>query len=449
MRIVIIGVGEVGFHVAKALSQENFDITVIDIDSKKCRRASENLDVIVVEGNGASPKNLIKAKVEGSDYVLALTRVDEVNLIASQQAHILGAKKIIARLRNQQYSDRSSIIRPEKFGIDLVIHPENVVCKEITRLVRHPYATHFMEFEGGRLQMMGLRVNGNSKLMDRSVKELCESCDGFKVGIVAVIRKTETTVPLSNFIFEKNDIIFFIFKSKNLLSLLALLEIPATVSNRVMILGGSKIGRSLAERLQEEMSVRLIEINREKAELIANNLEHTMVINSDGTDMDFLKSENIDGVDNYVAVTESEKTNLLSGMLAYHLGAKQSIIHMIQTEYMPIIQEVGIGAVLSKNMSTVNSIIKEIRSDQSDTAMDTFDELDVEVWELNPEPGSIVTQMSLKEINFPKESIVGLINHHGHLSIARGDSKISHEDVVLVFGKYSAFEKIRKLFTVK
>jgi trk system potassium uptake protein TrkA len=449
MRIVIIGVGEVGFHVAKALSQENFDITVVDIDPKKCRRASENLDVIVVEGNGASPKILIKANVEDANYVLALTRVDEVNLIASQQAHILGAKKIIARLRNQQYSDRHSIIRPEKFGIDLVIHPENVVCEEITQLVRHPYASHYMEFEGGRLHMMGLRVNGNSKLTGKSVKEFCENCDGFRVGIVAVSRKKETTIPWGDFVFEEKDTIFFIFESNSLHLLLELLDIPAISSNRVMILGGSKIGRSLAESLQGEMSVRLVEIDREKAEKIANKLGHTMVINSDGTDVEFLKSENIQNVDSYVAVTESEKTNLLSGMLAYHLGAKQSIIHMVQTEYMPIIQEISIGTVLSKNMSTVNSIIKEVRSDQSETALTIFEELDVEVWELHPEAGSIITQMSLKEIDFPKESIVGVINHHGHLSIARGDTQISHEDVVLVFGKNNSIDKMRKLFSVK
>ena len=146
MRIVIIGVGEVGFHVAKALSQEDFDITVIDNDPKKCRRASEHLDVIVVQGNGASPKNLVKANVDKADYVFALTRIDEVNLIASQQARQLGANKVIARLRNQQYSDAGSIIKPEKFGIDLVIHPEKEACTEIVRLVEHPYATRVMDF---------------------------------------------------------------------------------------------------------------------------------------------------------------------------------------------------------------------------------------------------------------------------------------------------------------
>ena len=138
MQIVIIGAGEVGFHAAKALSEENHDITAVDILPEKCSRLSENLDVIVVEGNGASPKILHHANVEDADYVLCLTRVDEVNLIAAQHAHELGAKKIIARLRNQQYTARNSIIKPEQFGVDLVIHPEKAACDEIIRLGKHP-----------------------------------------------------------------------------------------------------------------------------------------------------------------------------------------------------------------------------------------------------------------------------------------------------------------------
>ena len=154
MKVVIIGAGEVGFHVAKALSEENYDITVIDIDHEKCQRASENLDVIVVEGNGASPNVLLEAKVSDADYVLCLTRVDEVNLIASQQSHELGANKVIARLRDQQYSARDSIIKPEKFGVDMVIHPEQEACREITQLMKYPYAVQARSFEGGRLTMV-------------------------------------------------------------------------------------------------------------------------------------------------------------------------------------------------------------------------------------------------------------------------------------------------------
>jgi trk system potassium uptake protein TrkA len=447
MLIVIIGVGEVGFHVAKALSQEDHDIVVIDIDPAKCRRATESLDVIVVEGNGASPRNLSAANVQEADYVLCLTRVDEVNLIASQQAHELGAKKIIARLRNQQYTARDSIIKPEKFGIDLVIHPEKEACKEIVQLVRHSYATQVMDFEGGRVQMIGIRLDKDSPIIGKSVREICEEEDrDFKFGIITVLRDGESHVPWSDYIFKYNDTAYFIVKTKWLEPLMNLLGKEATPTNSIIILGGSKMGRNLAEELQKEMSVRLIEKKRDKAEWLASHVKDTMIIHGDGTDVELLKSENIQDADSFIAVTESEQTNLLSGMLAHHLGVKQSVIHVSTTEYMPIVHEIGVGAVLSKNMSTVNSILRFIASDETETSVMTFDEIDVEVIEFHPEPGSKVTKVPLEEINFPEDSIVGMTNHHGTLSIARGSTQLSDEDNVLVFAKSKAVPKLKRLF---
>ena len=446
MRIVIIGVGEVGFHVAKALSQEDFDITVIDNDPENCRRASEHLDVIVVQGNGASPKNLIEANVDKADYVFALTRVDEVNLIASQQARQLGANKVIARLRNQQYSDANSIIKPEKFGIDLVIHPEKEACSEIVRLVEHPYAIKVMDFEGGRLKMIGIRISLHNQIVGRSVKELCDDSKELKFGIVSVIRRNKTIVPWGDFIFEPNDRAYFIIKTKHLEKLLNILDISNQISKRIMIFGGEKIGYSIAELLQKEKSVRLIDSRREKSEQIAAKLTDTMVINADGTDLEFLKSENIKDVDSFIAVTHDEKANILSGILAHQLGAKQTIIHINTTEYLPLLQDLGIGSVVSKNMATVNKIIRKIYSDKTETDLIAFEEMDIDIIELQPEAGSKVTQKPLKDIDFPKDSIVGVINHHGNLSIARGDSIITEEDTVLVFSKTKAIQKIRILF---
>ena len=446
MRIVIIGVGEVGFHVAKALSQKDFDITVIDSDPEKCRRASEHLDVIVVQGNGASPKNLVAADVKNADYVFALTRTDEVNLIASQQARELGANKVIARLRNQQYSDRNSIIKPEKFGIDLVIHPEKESCAEIVKLVEHPYATKVMDFEGGRLKMLGIQINGHNQVVGRTVKELCDDSKELKFGIVSVVRGNKTIVPWGDFIFKSKDRAYFIIKTKHLDELLKLLDIPKENNDRIMIFGGEKIGYSLAESLQKSKFIRLIEPRREKAELITSQLKDTMVINADCTDTEFLKAENIQDVDSFIAVTHDERTNILSGMLAHQMGATQTIIHINTTEYLPLLQELGIGAVISKNMATVNKIVRKIYSDKTETDLIAFEEIDVDVIELIPQSGSKVTQAPLSEITFPKDSIVGVINHHGNLSIARGSSRISEEDSVLVFSKTKAIGKLRKLF---
>ncbi len=449
MKVIIIGGGEVGFHVAKALSEEDYDITVIDIDPVKCKRASENLDVIVVEGNGASPNTLNDAKVGEADYVLCLTRVDEVNLIASQQSHKLGANKIIARLRNQQYTAQASIIRPERFGVDIVIHPEKAACEEITRLVKHPYAVQVMDFESGRLTMLGLKIDSDCEnIYDIPLGQIAKSNHHFRFGVVAILRGQETIVPTAEFIFQDGDTAYFVIKTEDIPNLMDLLCKELTETHRVMILGGGKIGRTLAKELPDEsINVRLVEYNRLKAGQISHNIDESMIIYGDGTDIEFLKSENIQDVDSYVAVTENEKTNLVAGLLAKHLGAKQSIIHLSTTEYIPSVQEIGAGAVISKNLSTVNAILREIHTELSEKPIMTFDEIDVDVIEFLPEPESPVTQRPLKEINFPKDAIVGMINHHGKIRIAHGTSVLSEDDIALVFAKPKAIGKLKKLFS--
>ena len=449
MKVVIIGGGEVGFHVAKALSEEDYDITVVDIDPFKCRRASENLDVIVVEGNGASPNCLNDAKVGDADYVLCLTRVDEVNLIASQQAHKLGANKIIARLRNQQYTTQDSIIRPEKFGVDVVIHPEKAACEEIMRLVKHPYAVQVVDFEAGRLTMLGLMIDKNCiNILDKPLGKVAKNNSYFRFGVIAILRGQETIVPWAEFEFKEGDIGYFIIKTEDLQNLMSLLSKEVTHTHRVMIIGGSKIGRTLAKELpNDSLNVRLVEKNRPKAGQISHIIDESMIIYGDGTDMEFLKSENIQDVDSFIAVTENEQTNLIAGLLANHLGAGQSIIHLSTTEYIPAIQEIGVGAVFSKNLSTVNAILKELHTDLTEIPVTTFDEIDVDVIEFQPEPGSPVTQRPLKELNFPKDCIVGMINHHGKIRIAHGTSILTEDDTALVFSKPKAISKLKKLFS--
>ena len=341
------------------------------------------------------------------------------------------------------------LLNPKKFGIDVVIHPEKEACAEIVRLVDHPYATKVMDFEGGRLKMLGIRILEHSQFVGRPIKEICDESKEMKFGIVSVIRNNKTIVPWGDFIFKPNDRAYFVIKTKNLDELLSLLDIQTQQSNRVMIFGGEKIGYSIAEQLQKEKSVRLIDSRREKSEEIAAQLVDTMVINADGTDLEFLKSENIKNVESFIAVTRDEKANILAGILAHQLGARQTIIHINTTEYIPLLQELGIGSIVSKNMATVNKIIRKVYSDKTETDLFAFEEIDVDVIELTPQAGSKVTQKPLAEIEFPKDSIVGVINHHGNISIARGSSRMTEEDIVLVFSKTKAIPKIRTLFGLK
>ena len=189
MRVVIIGAGEVGFHVAKSLSELDYDIAVIDTDPVKCQRANEHLDVIVIEGNGSDAQVLKNANVDDADYVFCVTSSDETNLIASMQSHNLGAKKIVARLRNTDYSNNGDSIHPEKFGVDVIIHPEHEVANEIVRLVKHPYADKFYEFENGKAVLFSKKINHRSKLVNNTVEDFHnKNNDDFKSLIVAVVR---------------------------------------------------------------------------------------------------------------------------------------------------------------------------------------------------------------------------------------------------------------------
>ena len=446
MKIVIIGAGEVGFHVAKSLSELDYDISVIDIDHTKCARANEHLDVIVTQGNGSDEKILKDINVAEADYVFCLTSSDETNLISSLQCHNLGAKKIIARLRDLDYSRNGNALPPEKFGVDIVIHPEDEVAKEIIRLVKHLYADKFYEFEGGKAVLFSKKINHRSKLSGMTVEEFHSMNTDFKSLIVAVIRGEKMTIPTTTFKFEPDDYVFFFVRSKNLNQLLSELGIENSDSKRVMIAGASKIGRRIASLLEDDMSVRLIEKSKEKAVQIANNLDKTIVLNSDATDVEFLKGENISDVDSFVAVTEDQQLNLLAGILSKQLKAKHSIIHVTNPDYVRNMSDLGIGSIVSKNTVSVNAVIKSIRIDQKEHVIQLFSSLDMEAIELVAEKDSKAARLPLSNLNLPHGCIIALVNHNGHIKIPAGDFQISENDTVLIFCINSKIREVRKIF---
>ena len=447
MKIVIIGAGEVGFHVAKSLGELDYDISIIDIDHAKCARANEHLDVIVTQGNGSDEQILKDINIAEADYVFCLTDSDETNLISSLQCHNLGAKKIIARLRDLDYSRNGNALPPEKFGVDIVIHPEDEVAKEIITLVRHPYADKFYEFEGGKAVLFSKKINHRSKLSGMTVDEFHKMNIEFKSLIVAVIRGEKMTIPTTTFKFEPEDYIFFFVRSKNLNQLLEGLGIENSQSKRIMIAGASKIGRRIASLLEDEMSVRLIEKSKEKATQIANNLDKTIVLNSDATDVEFLKGENISEVDSFIAVTEDQQLNLLAGILSKQLKAKHSIIHVTNPDYVRNMSDLGIGSIVSKNTVSVNAVIKSIRIDQKEHVIQLFSSLDMEAIELVAEKDSKAARLPVSNLNLSHGCLVALVNHNGHIKIPAGDFQICENDTVLIFCINSKIREVSKIFS--
>ncbi|UCD38000.1 MAG: Trk system potassium transporter TrkA [Fidelibacterota bacterium] len=446
LKIVIIGAGEVGFNLAKELSREDYDITVVDINPKKIKRASETLDVSTLEGNGASPFILRQAQVDSTDIFLALTRIDEVNLVACRMAKELGAKTIIARLRSTDYASRQAMIEPSQFGIDEVIHPELAVVGEVERLLRQSSAIDVKEFEDGRLQLVGVRLEASSPLLQRTIEDVSNSNQGLPHKVVALNHEGINFIPKGDTTYQVGDIVYVMGEAQQVPKIVTMLGKPHREVSKVMILGAGKIGRRLASRFQDEMDIKLVEANKAKAWEVAPTLVNTLVLHGDGTDIDFLISENIDEMDSFVAVTEDEQTNLLTGLLAKQLGAEHVIVHLSTTSYLPIARRIGIDAAISKNMATVEAILRRIKSSH-DRAVSPFEDVEMEAVELVAEEGSKVTKKSLKEINFPADVVLGAIMKTSGIEIASGDSSIEPGDRVLLFMQNVEVDKILKYFT--
>lgn len=445
MKIIIIGAGEVGFQLAKLLSQEDYDITIIDPDKQKILRAEDNIDVNAIQGNGTNHTILSNAGIEDADVVVSVTGMDESNLIISKISKNLGCKKVIARLRNIDYSNKNYIINPENFGIDEIIHPEMEAKSEINRLVIQNSANYVYDIDEN-LKLLGVKINDSSSLINKNLSLIKSNNKSLSFNIIGLTRDEETIVPNGETKIKKGDEGYFLVKKNDIEHLMYILGKQVNQTKNVMILGGGKIGRAVANDFQDDLNVRLVEINKDKADMIASKFNIT-VLNDDGTDIEFLRLENLEELDSFIAVTENDQTNLMSALLAKHLGVKQNIIHVSHTEYIPAMTMIGLDAVVSKSICTVNKIISYIKTDDNHE-IEKIGNTQLESIDYKPKKGSRITFFkSLASEKFPENSIIGCIQHkNGSFSIANGDSIVTSDDIVKVFALPEAIKEVDKFF---
>ena len=446
IKIVIIGVGEVGFNLVKALSKEKFDITVIDIKEEKCQRITNTMDVRAIVGDGASQRILQQLDMTNIDYLLALTRIDEVNLVAAKSAYEMGAKKIICRLRNTEYSHESAIITPEQFGIDYVVYPEKAAQRDIENLIRQTSAVDLEEFKNGQINMVGIKIAHSSPLVGRNIKNVELSNPYIPHKLALVIRENESFIPPKETIYKKDDIGYFIGKAKDINEIQRMAGKPAFKVKNIMILGAGKIGRLLAKSLQSDYNVRIVEQNFEKAKKFGKTLTDTLILQANGLDIDFLNSENIQETDCFIAATENEQTNILASLLVKHYGVKQVILHITTTNYFKAVRRIGVDAVVSKNISAVNEVLKLIRSDQQDLPISSFEDLNVDAIEVSVLGECRYIRKKLTIDQIPEELCIGAICRNNKMIIPNNHTEIYAEDELLVITKEENISIVEKLF---
>lgn len=444
MKIVTIGAGDIGFQLTKRLSQEH-DITLIDNDPVKAKRASEQLDAFVIEGHGGSYEVLKKANISRADVLAAMTNDDELNILICQMAKRAGVPSTIARVRNYEYTRPDFIIPRHELGPDMIIHPEKETADAIHRLIRRSTATDVIEFENGKIHLIGIRLEGNSPILRIPLKNLGDEINQLPMRIVAINRKERTLIPRGDDILVAGDQVFVICDTQSLPEIIRLTGKTDTRINNVMILGGGLIGQFIAREISEYIHVKIIESSKAKSEEIADLLPKSLIIHGDGTDIDLLAVEGITDMDAFVAVTGSDETNIIATLVARHLKVPRTIALVNNTEYLPITPTIGMDAVVSKQLITVNAVLRYIRQ-QHIASIATLPGVDAQVVEYIASHKSKITRKPLKDVEFPKHAIVGAIIQDEAVIIPRGDTLIQPGDKVVIFSLPQAIGEVEKLF---
>ena len=440
-----------GSHLAKMLSNESNDITVIDMDQERLDALSAIADVVTVEGNPSTIHTLQEAGVAHADLFIAVNPSDsqDVNIVSAMLAKKLGSKKVTARINNEEYLTYDNKSMFTEMGIDLMFYPEKIAASEIADLLKRTASTDSMDFARGKLQMAVFKLEEESSLLGMTMQEFSNLAaeEGMKYRVVAISRNNQTIIPKFDTKFKYHDLVFIISKREGMDMLMKYIGKKNIEVNSLMILGGSPIGEMVAKQMAKELdSVKLIELNKEKCLDLSEKLPaNVIVVNGDGRNSDMLLEESIKDYDAFVAVTNSSETNILACVAAKSLGVARTIAEVENIEYIRLAESMGVDAVINKKLITAGRIFKFTLSNKV-RFIKYMSGTDAEILEFIVAPDSKITKAPLMDMGFPSNAIIGGIIRGNESFIAVGDTQIQAYDRVAVFALPEAVKEVDKFF---
>ena len=448
MKIIIIGAGEVGFHIAQRLSEENQDVVLIEKDPIKIREVQNVLDVQAILGSGTNPSVLIEAGIKESDMLVAATDSDESNLIACFYAQYLTDYITkIARVKNSDYMKHKEIFNQDFLNIDLIINPQSEMVSSMLRLIEVPEASEVIDFADGRIKLIGITIKDNSPLVGRKLSSFTDFEHVILVGVI--VRGEKVIIPSGLDTIQPNDLIYCVIHKENTANIFRLMNIREEGLGRIIIVGGGETGLALATSLDATtINTKIIEKDGQRCLELAEKLKKVVVLNGDGTDREFLLEENIADVDIMVVITGDDENNVLISLLGKALGAKKTVTRIGNLSYIPLISAIGIDTVVSPRLSAIRAILQYIRKGKVICVAPLKGE-GAEAIEFEALETSDIVNIPLSEVKFPKEAIIGAIVRGEEVIIPRGHNMIKPHDRLIIFALKGAIPKIQKLFTVK
>jgi trk system potassium uptake protein TrkA len=472
MKVVILGAGQVGASVAEGLVSEENDITVVDRDGARLAELQDRLDLRTVVGDAATPSVLRQAGVEDADMLIAVTQSDHANLVACKLAHsIFNVPTRVARLRSRDFLEDASLLSPENFAVDFALCPEQVITDYIQRLIEFPEALQVLNFARGRVSLVAVRAYEGGLLVGKPIKEMRTLLPiEMDARIAAIFRHDQAIFPEGDTVIEAGDEVFLLAAAEHIRPVLRQLRRMAQPVERIMIAGGGNIGLRVAKKLEKRYEIKLIEGRPERAEHLANELDKTLVLLGDATDEDLLEEENIAEMDLFLALTNDEEDNIMSGSLAKRMGCKRVVALINRRAYAEMIEGGPIDIGISPAQVSIGTLLAHVR--QGDVAeVHSLRRGAAEALEIVAHGDAKTSKVIGKRIDqidwphgvtvaalvrhFEQAVVVGqtddwtAITRHGEVVIAHHDTVIEPEDHVIVFcTRKKLVKKVEKLFQV-
>lgn len=445
MNILIAGDGEVGFHLAKMLSGENHNITVVDPHEELLKMIGSHTDLMTIAGDSTSISILEQANVRNTDLLIAVVHDEKINITTCVIGKKLGARRTIARITNTEYLTIENREIMRSLGIDAMVCPERIASREIIKLLSQTAATEVFDFSEGKLSLFLIKLDEKALVINKTLNQVAHENPKLNFRAVAIHRHHKTIIPKGDDVFKLHDLAYVITKPEGMDELLRLGGKERVEIRNVMIVGGGRIGSKAARRMERDMNVKLIEIDRERCLELTEQLEHTLIINADARDVDLLEDEGIKNMDAFIAVTNDYETNILTCLLAERFGVKRVIPLVENIDYIGISQSIGIETIINKKLITASYIVR-FTMEAEVSSSKCLSGVDAEVLEFVVKPGALITKTPIRNVDIPKGSIIGGIVRGMQSFIAIGDFQIQEGDKVVVFALPNAIGKVQALF---
>ncbi len=452
MKIIILGAGEVGGNLAQNLTKEASDITVVDINGDRLRELQDRFDIRTVRGMASHPDIMRQAGAEDADMLIAVTNSDEVNMVACQIAHtVFHTPTKIARIRTTAYVEEQykGIFRAEAMPVDYIVNPEQIVTDDIRRLIDNPGALQVMDFADGQVQLVGIKAHYGGPLVDQELRYLRKHMPMVDTRVAAIFRQNRPIIPEGDTVIEADDEVFFIAAASDIQAVMSEMRRTEAPNKRLIIAGGGHIGEGLARLVEQRYGTRIIERNRQRCYELSEALNRTIVLAGDASDRDLLIEENIAETDVFCAVTNDDEANIMSSMLAKHLGARKVITLINNPAYVDLIEGSDIDIAISPQQATLGSILQHIR--RGDVvkvhSLRRGAAESIEAIAHGDTRSSKVVGKRLEQIELPPGTNIGAIVRGDDVIIAHDDVLVEPDDHVILFlVDKSRVPEVEKLF---